>query len=65
MREDLAEGHYPTGRVAFEDVRLLLLDLKRGQFGIRPLRAHWQRVLTSSLDAYERGRTWAGRGPGA
>jgi hypothetical protein len=44
VREDLAKGHYPTNRVAFEEVLLLLLDLKRGRFGIRPLRADWMRT---------------------
>ncbi|MBI2760989.1 MAG: hypothetical protein HYX51_06140 [Chloroflexi bacterium] len=30
--------------MALEEVLLLLLDLKRGRFGIRPLRVDWTRV---------------------
>jgi hypothetical protein len=63
IRADLAESHYPTGRMAVEEVLLLLLDRRQGRYGIRALRDDWMSVLTRGLRTFERYRTWSGRGP--
>ncbi|HEV2124843.1 MAG TPA: hypothetical protein VGW38_19010, partial [Chloroflexota bacterium] len=54
----LEAGHYPTGRVALEEVVWMLLDDRDNQFGVQPLRRNWRAVLQEGLDAFERWRTW-------
>lgn len=58
-REELAEAHLPTNRVALEDV----LRLAISSFGVRPLRNDWANILDSTQAAFEEWRTWAGSGP--
>jgi hypothetical protein len=49
------KSHFPTGRVALEDVlRLAIRD-----FGVRPQRDDWAEVLDRTQTAYEEWRTWA------
>jgi hypothetical protein len=43
------EAHFPTGRVALEDV----LRLAIREFGVSPRRVDWEEVLDSSQSAYE------------
>jgi hypothetical protein len=39
-RPQLEAAHYPTGRVALEEVLWMLLDEQANRFGVRPLRAN-------------------------
>ena len=48
-REDVAEAHLPTNRVALEDV----LRLAISSFGVRPLRDDWSEILDSTQGAFE------------
>ncbi len=49
------EAHFPTGRVALEDV----LRLAIREFGVNPRRTDWAEVLDTTQAAYEDWRTWA------
>lgn len=51
---DLAKVHYPTGRVAFEDV----LRLAISELGVKPNRDDWASVLDSTQSAYNDWKTW-------
>jgi hypothetical protein len=59
-RPEFEAAHYPTGRVALEEVLWMLLDEQDNKFGVRPLRANWREVLQRGLAAFERWRTWPG-----
>jgi hypothetical protein len=53
-RLDGRVAHFPTGRVAFEEVlRLLIID-----FGVTPIREDWTEVLQRTQDNFEEYRTW-------
>lgn len=47
------KNHMPTGRMAFEQVLMLLRDS-----GAEPLRQDWENVLHQNLDAFIEWRTW-------
>ncbi len=52
--EVFAGAHFPSGRVALEEViRLLIEDL-----GVEPRRDDWEEVLGSNLERFENWRTW-------
>jgi hypothetical protein len=54
-----AKPHYPTGRVALEQVlRLLIVE-----FGVEPRRDDWADILDDSQAAYEEWRTRPGSRP--
>ncbi|HEV2125469.1 MAG TPA: hypothetical protein VGW38_22185 [Chloroflexota bacterium] len=54
LRDELDKTHFPTGRVALEDVlRLLIRD-----FSVAPLRSDWATVLTQTQGRFEQYRTW-------
>jgi hypothetical protein len=43
------QAHYPTGRVAVEDVLRLVIE----EFAIEPLREDWNEVLTQRQSPFE------------
>ena len=48
--------HFPTGRIALEDVlRLSIID-----FGVRPLKDDWREIIDSTQAKFEGWRTWQG-----
>lgn len=47
--------HFPTGRVAFEQVALFLVV----ELGVQPARPDYQKVLDTCLGRFARWRTWA------
>ena len=51
---DIGEVHFPTGRVALEDVLRLAIQ----EVGVSPDRDDWAEVLDSTQAAYEDWRTW-------
>lgn len=51
--------HFPTGRIALEDV----LRLAVKEFGVEPQRADWEEILGETQAVYETWRTWHGSGP--
>ena len=49
-----AAAHFPTGRIAVEDViRVLIRD-----FGVAPRRDDWPEVLNEAQEAFNTWRTW-------
>ena len=54
MRDEVRKAHFPTGRLAFEDVLRLVIT----QFGVIPLRDDWETMLERTQAAFEDGRTW-------
>jgi hypothetical protein len=59
---ELEAAHFPTGRVALEEVVWMLLDERDNQFGVKPSRPDWREVLHEGLAAFEQWRTWPGLG---
>jgi hypothetical protein len=57
-RDDVRKAHFPTGRIAFEDVLRLVIT----QFGVIPLRNDWEAVLDTTQSVFEEWRTWASSG---
>lgn len=48
------KAHFPTGRISLEEVlRLLIVD-----FGVRPLRSDWDKILTETHQKFATYRTW-------
>jgi hypothetical protein len=56
---DIHKYHFPTGRIALEDV--LRLAIK--EFGVVPWRSDWEEVLEQTQSIYEARRTWHGSIP--
>ena len=54
MRDDVRKAHFPTGRIAFEDVLRLVVT----QFGVIPLRNDWETILDRTQTAFENWQTW-------
>jgi hypothetical protein len=54
MRDEVRKAHFPTGRLAFEDVLRLVIT----QFGVIPLRDDWETMLERTQAAFEDWRTW-------
>jgi hypothetical protein len=53
-RDDVRKAHFPTGRMAFEEVLRLVIT----QFGVTPLRDDWRSILEQTQSAFEGWRTW-------
>jgi len=53
-REDMRKAHFPTGRIALEDVLRLVIQ----EFGVMPLRDDWAEILDRTQAAFEDWRTW-------
>jgi len=54
LRRELYDVHFPTTRIAFEELRILLLDY----FGVEPQRADARDVLTANLALFKKHKTW-------
>lgn len=54
MRDDVRKAHFPTGRIAFEDMLRLVIT----QFGVIPLRDNWETILDQTQRAFEDWQTW-------
>jgi hypothetical protein len=53
IREDIGGRHHPTGRLPLEAVLLHLIV----ECGVNPLAADWRKILTDSIDGFEKRRT--------
>ena len=53
-RPDGREAHFPTGRIAFEEILRLVIQ----EFNIRPIREDWETILDRTKAAFEKWRTW-------
>jgi hypothetical protein len=53
-RPDGREAHFPTGRIALEEVLRLMIN----EFGVTPLRPDWEAVLDRTQAAFNDWRTW-------
>lgn len=51
---DFNKKHLPTGRVAFEQVLRLTVD----EFGVRPIKRNWEKILSHAQGNFEKWRTW-------
>lgn len=51
---DFKKKHLPTGRVAIEQV--LYLTVK--EFGVRPIKKNWEKILSDAQGQFETWRTW-------
>jgi hypothetical protein len=54
IHDEVRKAHFPTGRIAFEDVLRLVIK----QFGVDPLRDDWEAILARTQAAFEGWRTW-------
>lgn len=54
LRNELYNIHFPSGRVAFEDLGMLLLDY----FNVEPIRDDAREVLKTNLELFKKHRTW-------
>jgi hypothetical protein len=59
LRSDWAHIHFPTGRVALEDVVRTLIE----EMSVEPRRSDWNDVLDETQQDFERWRTWGGQAP--
>lgn len=50
----IPEAHFPTGRIALEQVLRLAIE----HFQVQPLRSDWATVLDQAQQAFEQWRTW-------
>lgn len=50
----MKKAHFPTGRIALEEVLRLLIT----GFGVRPSRQDWSQILTSTQRQFTTWRTW-------
>jgi hypothetical protein len=57
-RDDIRKAHFPTGRVAFEDVLRLMIT----QFGVEPRRDDWDAIFSQAQSSFEEWRTWPSPG---
>ena len=53
-RPDGREAHFPTGRIAFEEILRLVIQ----EFNVRPIREDWGTILDRTQAAFENWRTW-------
>lgn len=56
VASDAQRLHVPTGRIAIEQVLLLVQEM-----GAEPIDDRWQGIVDDSLRTFEEYRTWAGR----
>jgi hypothetical protein len=54
LRQELYKIHFPTTRIAFEDLGLLLLDY----FNVEPKREDAREVLNANLELFNKHKTW-------
>lgn len=54
-RDDLLRAHFPTGRVALEDVIHFAIE----SFRIAPTKEDWAGILAESRERFRKFRTWA------
>jgi hypothetical protein len=54
-RKELLEGHFPTGRVALEDVIQFLIEL----FEVPPARNNWAELLERGRQEFRKYSSWA------
>jgi hypothetical protein len=54
LQPQLAAAHFPTRRVALEDVLRLLIE----QFGVLPRRREWDTALRAARRSFVEDRTW-------
>ena len=54
IRDEVRKAHFPTGRIALEEVLRLVIQ----EFGVRPLREDWDAILNRTQAAFEDWRTW-------
>jgi hypothetical protein len=54
-RPDGRVAHFPTGRIALEEVLRLVIQ----EFNVRPLREDWEAIINSTQTAFEKWRTWS------
>jgi len=54
MEELSRKAHFPTGRVAFEEIVQLLIET----FGVTPDRAHWQELVEGTKSLFAKYKTW-------
>lgn len=54
LQSQLAVAHFPTRRVALEDMLRLLIE----QFGIRPARPDWDDTMHKARESFKSDRTW-------
>ena len=54
IRDEVQKAHFPTGRVAFEDVLRLVIT----QLGVEPFRHDWAAILDQTQTAFEDWQTW-------
>lgn len=50
----MADAHFPTGRIAVEQVLRLLIK----EFDVTPLRDDWETILQETQERFEEWRTW-------
>ena len=50
----LQEKHFPTGRIALEQVLALAVE----EFGVRPIKPEWKAILGETLARFEKWKTW-------
>jgi hypothetical protein len=53
-RDDVRKAHFPTGRMALEEV----LQLAIKEFGVAPLRDDWEEILNRTQGTFKQWRTW-------
>lgn len=54
MQDKVRKAHFPTGRIAFEDMLRLVIS----QFGVVPRRDDCEAILHRTQEAFEGWRTW-------
>lgn len=51
---DFHKKHLPTGRVSIEQILRLTVE----EFGVRPIRKDWGKILSDAQGQFEKWRTW-------
>jgi hypothetical protein len=54
MRGEVRKAHFPTGRIALEEVLRLVIQ----EFGVIPLRDDWEAILHRTQSTFEGWRSW-------
>jgi len=54
LRRELYDIHFPTSRIAFEEIGILLLD----HFDIEPERPDAKDILKANLESFRKNKTW-------
>jgi hypothetical protein len=55
IHEAVRKAHFPTGRIAIEDVLRLLIT----EWGVKPLHNDWEAILDRTSAAFQDWRTWS------